>query len=215
VTGAATELTEIWVTEDGRLRECSVGDGEGYALRAFGLAKVLRGRRLFSFTWDVEGIAPDALLAVRKLISEEQRLDQIDLRFNYGGWVDETYEDRWLALDRVDQVMSYAGYRPPQDIVIDKTPADAQATSRIVALRKLWQRREGSLSEDEVADFHSLYDHLLIFDDLRYQHIGGESLFWRVCGEDAAHGALLRLRSGAEDLLADRLPGVRRRAVPQ
>jgi len=142
--------------------------------------------------WDAERIAGDALAALKCRISAADEEEPFRLRFNYKGWAEEDVQGCSAALSRIDQIMEHIADPLPEDVRIDRNPPSGSETSRIRELSRLWSLGDGVLDGERKRRFDELSPHLLIFDDLRYRHLGPRSLFVRTGGRDLADDCIGR-----------------------
>ena len=136
--------------------------------------------------WNAEGAAEGTLAALKCRIGAAGEEETFRLRFNYNGWAEEEVRGRSAALERIEQIMAHIADPPPEDVRIDRHPPSGSETRRIRDLAGLWHAGNGVLDTERKALFDTISPHLLIFDDLKYRHIGQQSLFVRTGGRKLA-----------------------------
>ncbi len=140
--------------------------------------------------WAIDQVAPDALQVMRKYLAEHGGAAAYRTEFFHGGWASENYGDKWAALDRVDQVMSYAGMDAPTQARKVVQPVDRSSSEKVRWLHQLWSGREGELDTEREAQLQRFSPNVMLLQNLKFSFIGPQTMFANVFKPDDVAGCI-------------------------
>lgn len=171
--------------------------GRDFAFRHLGMVRISKRPWSVAVQWDIAKACEESLSSARALLRDLSGVERAKLRFYFGGWTHEMFENVCEAFARLEKLRSYRNITPFPEVrikPIGETEGEKTATPLIRHAQKVLAKHGRQLDADLCKGLAeaNLLDRILLFQEedqgswFSYRYIGGQSLFSKIFGREAS-----------------------------
>jgi hypothetical protein len=156
-----------------------------FVYRWLAMARAKLDRDQAYFDWDVNAAQAGATESIADFLEQRQPKGRIVLRFFFGAWQTETYEDAEVAAWRVRELQTYRDVLPFLGVTLMQKPTEGAMHRKdsIGRACEIFRAADGPRAYDPLAALTNagLLDRCLVF---RRRRVDDTLVYWRI-GEDS------------------------------